>query len=285
MHMNQPIIELYNASVAFGPESTRTEVLKQVNLKVMPNEFVAIIGFSGSGKSTLINLLSGLLTPDEGATLFKGKESTEPGPERGVMFQNYSLLPWLTVYGNIEMAVKQVFPHLKHQALQDHVMRYVQMVNLTPAIHKRPRELSGGMRQRVSLARTLAIQPDVMLLDEPLSALDALTRSKLQEEIIRIWSEDRKTVILITNDVDEALLMADRIVPLSPGPGATLLPGFDVPLARPRDRTTLNHDPAYKSLRNEITRYMAHLNLESRSTRRGVKPQMPNIRPLDLTAA
>lgn len=283
--MEKPIIELSGVNIGFGPESNRTEVLSDVNLKVNTNEFVAIIGFSGSGKSTLISLLSGLEKPDSGHILFKGCESSEPGPDRGVMFQNYSLLPWLTVAGNIELAVKQVFPKLNKQALKDHVMRYVEMVNLTPAIAKLPRELSGGMRQRVSLARTLSTQPDVMLLDEPLSALDALTRANLQDEIIRIWEEDKKTVILITNDVDEAVLMADRIIPLSPGPKATLKQDFVVNLDRPRDRTTLNHNEEFKLLRNDITQFMIQMNKDAKALDVSPTLTMPDIRPLDLTAA
>lgn len=283
--MKKTIIELENVSIGFGPESNRTEVLRDVNLKVQNNEFVSIIGFSGSGKSTLISLLSGLLLPDAGYVFFKGRESTKPGPDRGVMFQNYSLLPWLTVYGNIELAVKQVFPKLSKTELRDHVMHYIDMVNLTPAIEKRPRELSGGMRQRVSLARTLSIKPEIMLLDEPLSALDALTRSKLQDEIIRIWEIEKKTVVLITNDVDEAVLMADRIIPLSPGPCATLKENFAVTLDRPRDRTALNHNPEYKHLRNEITQFMIRLNKEAKALKTQPDLEMPDIRPLDLTAA
>jgi len=285
VEMVKPIIELEHVSVGFGSDADRTEVLKDVNLRVQNNEFVSIIGFSGSGKSTLISLLSGLLLPDDGYVFFKGKQATEPGPERGVMFQNYSLLPWLTVYGNVELAVKQVFPRYTRNQIAEHVMRYIEMVNLTPALGKRPRELSGGMRQRVSLARTLAIQPDVMLLDEPLSALDALTRSNLQDEIIRIWEEDKKTVILITNDVDEAVLMADRIIPLSPGPEATLKQEFAVTLDRPRDRTTLNHNPDFKKLRNEITQFMIQMNKEAKALKSRRDIRMPDIRPLDLTAA
>ncbi|MCG8526550.1 MAG: ABC transporter ATP-binding protein [Opitutales bacterium] len=283
--MEKPIIQLENVSVGFGPESDRTEVLTDVNLRVMENEFVSIIGFSGSGKSTLIGLLSGLVKPDTGAVFCKGREATEPGPDRGVMFQNYSLLPWLTVYGNIELASKQVFPNLSKAELKEHVEHYIEMVNLTPAIEKKPHELSGGMRQRVSLARTLSIKPDIMLLDEPLSALDALTRANLQDEIIRIWEEDKKTVILITNDVDEAVLMADRIIPLSPGPNATLTESYNVGLDRPRDRTTLNHNPEFIELRNAITQSLMAMNAEAKKLRSNTELVMPDIRPLDLSAA
>ena len=277
-------LELSDVSIGFGPPNNRSEVLSQVNLKVEENEFVAIIGFSGSGKSTLISLLAGLQKPDKGGVLMKGREVTEPGPDRGIMFQNYSLLPWLTVFGNIELAVSKAFPKYSKAQRREHVERYIEMVNLTPAKEKRPSELSGGMRQRVSLARTLSLQPEVLLLDEPLSALDALTRSNIQDEIIRIWEEDRRTVVMITNDVDEAVLMADRIIPLTMGPKATLADEFKVNLARPRDRTTLNHDQTYIQLRNQITHFMISLNKEASELRVDQKITMPDIEPIDFTA-
>lgn len=277
-------LELSDVSIGFGPPNNRTEVLSKVNLKVEENEFVAIIGFSGSGKSTLMSLLSGLQQPDTGGVLMKGREVTEPGPDRGIMFQNYSLLPWLTVFGNIELAVSKAFPKYNKAQRREHVERYIEMVNLLPAMEKRPSELSGGMRQRVSLARTLSLQPEVLLLDEPLSALDALTRSNIQDEIIRIWEEDRRTVVMITNDVDEAVLMADRIVPLTMGPKATLADEFVVDLQRPRDRTTLNSNPDYIRLRNEITHFMIGLNKEAADLRTDQKIEMPDIEPIDFTA-
>ena len=210
-------LEIKNASVGFGSYSDRYEVLDNINLAVEENEFVAIIGFSGSGKSTLMSLLAGLVAPDQGEVLLDGEPCGEPGPDRGIVFQNYSLLPWLSVYGNIELAVRQVFPDMTAADRLTHIQRYIDMVSLTGAEWKKPHELSGGMRQRLSLARTLSMQPRILLLDEPLSALDALTRSLLQDEIIRIWEEDKRTVLMITNDVDEAVLMADRIIPLTPG--------------------------------------------------------------------
>jgi len=213
-----------------------------------------------------------------------GQPVTEPGPERGIMFQNYSLLPWLSVHGNIELAVKQVFPRYSRAERKAHVERYIEMVNLTPAADKKPSELSGGMRQRVSLARTLAMQPEVILLDEPLSALDALTRANLQDEIVRIWGEDRRTVVMITNDVDEALLMADRVVPLTMGPEATLADAFTIDLPRPRDRTLSNSDPDFKHLRNRITQYLIGLNEEAKALRVDERKEMPDVRPVDFYA-
>jgi len=186
----------------------------------------------------------------------KGKPISGPSPERGVVFQSYSLMPWLTVYGNVALAVDTVFKGRSKAERDAHTRKYIDMVSLSHAVDRRPAELSGGMRQRVAVARALAMSPDILLLDEPLSALDALTRAKLQDEIERIWEQERKTVVLITNDVDEALLLADRIIPLNPGPRATLGPEFKVPLARPRDRTAVNHSHAYKSLRKQVTEYL-----------------------------
>ena len=278
-----PFLEIDKASVGFGPATSRTEVLTNLNLKVEQNEFVAIIGFSGAGKSTLMSLLAGLLLPDEGEVRLNGSVMTEPGPDRGIMFQNYSLLPWLSVFENIELAVRSVFPKLKKNEVEEHIMRYIDMVKLTPARDKKPHELSGGMRQRASLARTLSLKPEVLLLDEPLSALDALTRSELQDEILRIWEEDRRTVVMITNDVDEAVLMADRIIPLTMGPSATLAQEFEVNMARPRDRHTLNDHPEYMRLKAEITSFMMNLNRESKELARENFIPMPDVTPKDFT--
>ncbi|GAA4437913.1 ABC transporter ATP-binding protein [Bremerella cremea] len=279
------ILELDNATVGFGESHRRYTVLEGANLQVHENEFVAIIGFSGSGKSTLISLLGGLVLPNEGAARFKGQQMSGPGPDRGIVFQNYSLLPWLTVHGNIELAVKQVFPKMSRSERRDYIQHYIDMVSLTGSEGKRPSELSGGMRQRLSLARTLSMQPEVLLLDEPLSALDALTRSVLQDEIIRLWEEDRRTVVMVTNDVDEAVLMADRIVPLTPGPAATLGREFPVTLERPRDRTTLNFNPEFKKLRNEITRYMMAINEEAKQLRVASELVLPDVEPIRIGVA
>jgi len=275
-------LELNEVNIGFGPSSNRTEVLENINLSIEENEFLAIVGFSGSGKSTLINLMAGLLFPDTGTVKMDGKLVKEAGPERGVVFQNYSLLPWLTVAGNVELAVKQVFPHMSPQERKEHSEKYIDMVSLSPALWKRPSELSGGMRQRVSVARTLAIQPKVLIMDEPFSALDALTRANLQDELTDIWSKEKKTVVFITNDVDEAVLLADRIIPLTPGPKATLGPSFDVDLERPRDRAAINHNEKFKSIRNEITEYLITLKSDHDNTNSRPDLYCPNIRPLDL---
>lgn len=291
-------LSLSHVAKSFGEGKSKTEVLHDINLEVSEGEFLAIVGFSGSGKSTLINLLAGLLLPDRGSLMLGGARIVSAGPDRGVVFQNYSLLPWLTVFQNIALAVDQVFPDWPKEKRHAHVMKYIEMVNLTPAVAKKPHELSGGMRQRVSVARALAMDPRVLLLDEPLGALDALTRGSLQGEISRIWSVDKKTVVLITNDVDEAMLLADRIIPLKPGPRATLGPEFLVDLERPRSRAELNSDEKFRRIRNELIAYLAKCRSESRAdSSRASRPggdsdndgapdvSLPNLKPLDLLAA
>lgn len=249
-------LELRNVSKSYAGGDQQLSVIEGIDLKVEEGEFIAIVGFSGSGKTTLISLIAGLLEPDEGEILLQGQSILGPGPDRGVVFQNYSLLPWLTVYGNVYLAVGQAFSSWPPRRKEEQTRRFIDLVKLTPAAAKYPRELSGGMRQRVAVARALAMSPRILLLDEPLGALDALTRAVLQDEIEKIWEEERKTVILITNDVDEGILLADRIIPLKPGPPATLGPEFPVDLPRPRARGQLNHDPCYKTIRNEIIEYL-----------------------------
>lgn len=245
-----PILELSAVSKSFGRPHERTTVLQDVNLSVEEGDFVSIIGYSGSGKSTLINLIAGLLKPCTGSARMDGEFITGPGPERGIVFQNYSLLPWLTVTENVRLAVDQLFPDLSDKERKDRTAEYVHMVKLTPASGKYPKELSGGMRQRVSVARTLAATPRILLLDEPLSALDALTRATLQDEIAEIWQKNRTTVVWITNDPDEAILVADRVIPLLPGrEGSTLGQELAVDFERPRDRRELLKNPAFKDLK------------------------------------
>ena len=275
-------LELNRVSKGFGTAPKRTEVLKDINLQMERGEFVAIVGYSGSGKTTLISLIAGLLHPDSGSLTLNDLEITEPGPDRGIVFQNYSLLPWLSVYENIYLAVDQVFPNWAPAKKKMHVEKHIGMVNLTPAREKRPSELSGGMRQRVSVARALAIDPQILLLDEPLSALDALTRATLQDEIGRIWEESKKTVILITNDADEAILLADRIIPLTPGPNATLGPEIIVDLPRPRDRKALNHEPRFKKIRAEVVDYLLSCKQNTKTTL-SKKLRLPDIEPEDLS--
>jgi nitrate/nitrite transport system ATP-binding protein len=260
----QPIVELRGVDKGYGSGLARTEVLRDINLKLREGEFLAVCGFSGSGKTTLAKLIAGLVRPDRGELLMDGNPITGPSQNRGLVFQNYSLLPWLTVRGNIALAVDRVLAGRPRAERRDHAERFIELVGLTHAAHRHPHELSGGMRQRVSLARALAAKPRLLVLDEPLSALDALTRSVMQEEILRIWEEERQTCLMITNDVDEAILVADRIVPLNPGPAASLGPVFSVQLPRPRDKAALNHNATFKGLRNAVTNYLIAVRQKSR---------------------
>jgi nitrate/nitrite transport system ATP-binding protein len=273
-------LELKNVSKGYGEGKKRLEVLRNVNLSVGEGEFAAILGFSGSGKTTLISLISGLIQPDEGEVLLKGSPVDGPGPDRGVVFQNYSLLPWLTVRGNIALAVNSLFSDWSPSKRREHIEKYIRLVNLSAATEKRPAELSGGMRQRVAVARALAMNPEILLLDEPLSALDALTRGTLQAEIERIWSQERKTVVLITNDVDEAILLADRIVPLNPGPRATLGPSFNVTLPRPRDKKKFNTDLEYEMMRNRVIKYFLEIKARERGDASSAKLVLPELEPV-----
>ncbi len=268
-------LELRNVSKRYGD----TEVLADINLSIEEGEFVALIGFSGSGKTTLMSILAGLIDPDAGAVRLRGAPAGPAGPDRGVVFQSYSLMPWLTVFENIALAVDTVFAGEPRRQRRARTEKYISMVGLSHAMDRRPAELSGGMRQRVAVARALSMNPDFLLLDEPLSALDALTRAKLQDEIESIWREERKTVVLVTNDVDEALLLADRIIPLNPGPRATLGPEFRVSLARPRNRKDMNHDPQYRELRARITQYLLDVDAEKpASTDSSIK--LPDVVPI-----
>ncbi len=276
------ILEISDLSKHYGDGPERLDVLSSVNLKVEEGEFIAIVGFSGSGKTTLISALAGLIDPDSGCILYRDKEIDGPGQERGVVFQSYSLLPWLSVYGNVSLAVDQVFKEKPKSERDAIVEKYIAMVGLDHAKDRKPAELSGGMRQRVSVARALATQPEVLLLDEPLSALDALTRAKLQDEFADISEREKKTIILITNDVDEAILLADRIIPLKPGPNATLGPDFRVNLPRPRDRGTMNSSDEFIRLRGEVTEYLIEVGNE-----RGAEIEkelvLPNVLPITAT--
>ncbi|MEP3429700.1 MAG: nitrate ABC transporter ATP-binding protein [Roseibium sp.] len=277
------ILEISNVSKSYGEGVESTGVLEGINLKVEDGEFIAIVGFSGTGKTTLISLLAGLIEPDTGGIIFKDKEIDGPSSDRGVVFQSYSLMPWLTVSGNVALAVDSVFKKKSASERKAICDKYIEMVGLGHAKDRKPSELSGGMRQRVAVARALAMQPELLLLDEPLSALDALTRAKLQDEFAAICEQEKKTIVLITNDVDEAILLADRIIPLKPGNTATLGPEFKVPFKRPRDRAEMNSDDDFISLRAEITEYLMAAGAE-----RGVDMDrdiiLPNIVPITQRA-
>jgi nitrate/nitrite transport system ATP-binding protein len=269
------VLELKDASKGFGEGTACEDVLKDINLTIEDGEFVAILGFSGTGKTTLINLMAGLETPDEGEALFKGAPITGPGPERGLIFQSYSLMPWLSVQGNVALAVDAVHGQKSKAERAEMVDHFVKMVGLGHATGRKPAELSGGMRQRVAVARALAMDPEILLMDEPLSALDALTRANLQDEIVRIWEADRKTVVLITNDLDEALLVADRIIALNPD--GTLGDQFEVNIARPRDRTAMNHDTVFKHLRAKVTQYLMDVGIAAKIE--GTR-SLPDVTPI-----
>jgi nitrate/nitrite transport system ATP-binding protein len=230
--------------------------LRGVKLEIRENEIVSIIGHSGCGKSTILNLIAGLDTISNGAIFLENREINAPGPERAVVFQNHSLLPWLTVYQNIEMAVKKVKTELDAKEIKEHVMKYVELVNLNHAMDKYPAEISGGMKQRVGIARALSIEPKVLLMDEPFGALDSLTRANLQDHLMRIQMQTGNTVIIITHDVDEAVLLSDRVVMMTNGPAATIGEILEVDLPRPRKRLELQNNPEYLRCRSAIVEFL-----------------------------
>ena len=272
-------LKLSNVSKSYDDET----ILDGIDFEVEKGEFVAILGFSGSGKTTLVSLIAGLIEADRGELYFKDKKIEGSSTERGLVFQSYSLMPWLSVDGNVQMAVDAVYKDKPAAERKDIVDHYVHMVGLDHAKIRKPAELSGGMRQRVNVARALSMKPELLLLDEPLSALDALTRANLQDEILKIWGQEKQTVILITNDVDEAIYMADRIIPLNPGPNATLGPDYKVNIPRPRSRTELNTNPEFIRLRAEITEYLIDVGMErGAEVDGGIK--LPNVVPLTATA-
>ena len=227
-----------------------------VNVNIKKDEIVSIIGHSGCGKSTLLNLIAGLDSQTKGNIILNNKEITGPGPERAVVFQNHSLLPWLTVYQNIEMAVKKVMPELGSLELRQRVEHFVSMVNLDHAKDKFPAGISGGMKQRVGIARALSIKPDVLLMDEPFGALDSLTRANLQEHLMRIQENVKNTVIIITHDIDEAVLLSDRVIMMTNGPEATIGEILEVNIPRPRDRVALQSNPEYIRCREAILDFL-----------------------------
>ena len=231
--------------------------LRGIDLAIAQGEFVALIGHSGCGKSTLLNLIAGLTTPTAGALICAGREIKGPGPERAVVFQNHSLLPWLTCEGNVHLAVERVFGARESKArLKERTHAALELVGLAHAAHKRPGEISGGMKQRVGIARALSMEPQVLLMDEPFGALDALTRARLQDELLEIVARTRSTVVMVTHDVDEAVLLSDRIVMLTNGPAATIGEVLDVDIARPRNRVALAEDARYLQCRKAVIDFL-----------------------------
>jgi bicarbonate transport system ATP-binding protein len=245
-----PFLSIEQVSKVYPTPTGSYVVLEGVNLTVAEGEFICVIGHSGCGKSTLLNMVSGFATPTDGAVKLRGQVITKPGPDRMVVFQNYALLPWLTVFENVYLAIDEVFPNKPNPEKIDIVQHHLAMVGLSEAADKKPPQISGGMKQRVSIARALCIRPEVLILDEPFGALDAITKEELQEELLNIWSENRCTVLMITHDIDEALFLADRLVMMSNGPAAKIGEIMEIPFARPRDRAQIMEDPQYYDLRN-----------------------------------
>jgi len=250
------LLEISYLSKVYKTKRGPYNALKNVHLKVNPGEFVSLIGHSGCGKSTLLSIVAGLTPPSTGGVILEGIEIDGPGPDRGVVFQNHALLPWLSAYENIALAVDAVFPELTQAERRQRVEHFLGMVGLNQAMHKRPSELSGGMKQRVGIARALAMRPKVLLLDEPFGSLDALTRGHLQDEVLRIWQKFGQTVLMVTHDVDEAILLSDRIALMTNGPEATIAEVVSVDLPRPRDRMSIMHHPDYAALRNRILAFL-----------------------------
>ena len=250
-------IEVQQAEMVFNTKKGRFHALQGIDLGIDKGEFIALIGHSGCGKSTLLNLLAGLLSPTGGGLICDNKEIAGPGPERAMVFQNHSLLPWLTCYQNVHLAVERVFGGKEGKdKLKQRTLDALELVNMGHATHKRPGEISGGMKQRVGIARALAMEPKVLLLDEPFGALDALTRAHLQDELLKIVARTRSTVVMVTHDVDEAVLLSDRIVMMTNGPAATIGEILDVPLPRPRNRVELAEDATYTHCRREVLDFL-----------------------------
>ena len=250
-------VQIENVQMSFDTKQGTFVALKDIDLKIERGEFITLIGHSGCGKSTLLNLVAGLTLPTSGILLCAEREIAGPGPDRGVVFQNHSLLPWLTCYDNIHLAVERVFGATENKAqLRQRTLDALALVHLSHAEKKYPHEISGGMKQRVGIARALAMQPKVLLMDEPFGALDALTRAHLQDELMKIVAATHSTVIMVTHDVDEAVLLSDRIVMLTNGPAATIGEILKVDLAKPRDRLALANDAHYHSLRGAVLEFL-----------------------------
>jgi nitrate/nitrite transport system ATP-binding protein len=250
-------LSLENINMTFNTKGNATCVLDDVNLRIAKGEVISIIGHSGCGKSTVLNIVAGLYQASQGGIILNGREVDEPGPDRAVVFQNHSLLPWLTAYENVELAVKQVFKGKKSKAeMADWIEHNLRLVHMDHAMHKRPDEISGGMKQRVGIARALAMEPKVLLMDEPFGALDALTRAHMQDSLIEIQARLNNTVIMITHDVDEAVLLSDRIVMMTNGPAATIGDVMDVDLPRPRERVALADNEQYNHYRAGVLKFL-----------------------------
>ncbi|WP_417543396.1 ABC transporter ATP-binding protein [Marinobacter sp.] len=269
--MTKSHLELTGVEMAFDTPKGPFVALDNINLKIKKGEFVSLIGHSGCGKSTVLSIVAGLLQATKGGCILDGREINSPGPERAVVFQNHALMPWLTVYENVELAVQQVFrKSMAKQERRDWVHHNLELVNMAHAANKRPGEISGGMAQRVGIARALAMKPSVLLMDEPFGALDALTRAHLQDSLMDIQQDLKNTVIMITHDVDEAVLLSDRIIMMTNGPAAAVGEDLYIDLERPRNRVTLADDPTYVHYRQEVLKFLyeKQRKLESIAPRR-----------------
>ncbi len=279
-------LDITGVGIEFDTNGARFRALQNVNLRMEKGEFISMIGHSGCGKSTVLNIVAGLHRATEGGVVLEGKEVTEPGPDRAVVFQNHSLMPWLTVYENVELAVNQVFRKTKSRAeRRDWIEHNLQLVNMEHALDKLPGEISGGMKQRVGIARCLAMQPKVLLMDEPFGALDALTRAQLQDSLMEIQADLGNTVIMITHDVDEAVLLSDRIVMMTNGPAATIGEILEVNLPRPRDRLELAEDPEFVHLRQQVLAFLYAKHGVQSDHKAAEPPASADVKPLPATAA
>jgi nitrate/nitrite transport system ATP-binding protein len=258
--METPLLNVEKVAKYFTAPGARNQefcVFEDVSLSVREKEFVAVLGHSGCGKSTLLNIIAGIETAGAGHIFLDGREIRGPGLDRMVVFQNFALMPWLTVAGNIRLAVKTAFPGWSKERIAGHVQHYIHMVGLSGAENKKPSALSGGMRQRVGLARAFSVNPRIMLLDEPFAQIDALTRGVIQEELVRMWTETGITLFMVTHDVEEAILLSDRVLLMSPGPGAHIAEEIEINLPRPRVRAELRDDPRYYKLREKIVGFLS----------------------------
>ena len=276
--MKKSYLELSQVGIEFPTDGEPFRALQNVNLSIQKGEFISLIGHSGCGKSTVLNIIAGLYQASEGGVILEGREVDEPGPDRAVVFQNHALLPWLTVYQNVELAVKSVFKKTKTRAeMRDWIEHNLSLVHMDHALHKRPGEISGGMKQRVGIARCLAMQPKVLLMDEPFGALDALTRAHLQDSLMEIQNRLGNTVVMITHDVDEAVLLSDRIVMMTNGPAASIGEILEIDLPRPRERLALAEDPAFNAYRQQVLRFLyeKHRNPAAKSLETPAPPAPP----------
>jgi len=272
-------LSIDHVGISFPTTKGPLKVLDAVNLRVEKGEFISLIGHSGCGKSTVLNIVAGLLQATEGGILLENREVNEPGPDRAVVFQNHSLLPWLTVYGNVRLAVDQVFKRTKSkQERHDWTLHNLELVQMGHALERKPDEISGGMKQRVGIARALAMEPKVLLMDEPFGALDSLTRTHMQDSLMEIQTRLNNTVLLITHDVDEAVLLSDRIVMMTNGPSATVGNILSVELPRPRDRLALAENPTYNHYRAEVVKFLHERHRNSSGSREAPAESQPRLK-------